>query len=347
MDDKLYFETLDNIKSELTTARNNAIISANEQMIKAYFNIGKKLIENDKWGTKFIETLAKDLKLSFPKIKGLSARNLRYMKKLALTYSECEILQHPVAKLSWRSNLMLLDKLKTNEERLWYANKAIENNWSSTVLDHQIATKLINRQGDDTKKVTNFLQKLDDGFSERVQEVFKDPYFFDFMTYQENILEKQVEEALVTNITNLLMELGKGFAFVGKQHKLTVGDKDFYIDLLFYNIDLKCYVVIELKTKEFIPEYTGKLSFYLSAVDGLLRKANDNPTIGILLTRGKNNLIAEFALKETDAPIGVADYKFMQEIPDYLREVMPSIADIEKRIKDQEVNQDCERMEKG
>ena len=335
MDDKMYFEILENIKSELKSAQNNAIISANEQMIKAYYNIGKKLIENDMWGTKFIKTLAQDLKLSFPKIKGLSYTNLRYMKRFAKTYNDIEFCQQAVGKLAWRSNVKLLEKLKTNEERFWYANKALENNWSSTVLDHQIATKLINRQGENTNKITNYLKKLDDEFSERVQEVFKDPYLFDFMTYQEDIFEKQIEDSLVENITQLLMELGKGFAFVGRQHKLAVGDEEFFIDLLFYNIDLSCYVVIELKTKKFRPEYTGKLSFYLSAVDGLLKKETDNPTIGILLTRGKDSLVAEFALKQTDAPIGVADYKFINEIPDFLNEVMPSLEDIEKRLVEQ------------
>ena len=332
MNDKEYFEILDNIKNEITIARNKAVISANEHMIKAYFNIGKKLIENNKWGSKFIEMLAKDLKISFPKKKGLSATNLRYMQKFANSYDEDEIFQQGVGKLSWRSNIMLMDKLKTNEERLWYVNKAIEHNWSSIVLDHQIGTKLIDRQADNTKKVTNYLEKLDDNFNERVQEVFKDPYLFDFISYEDDMLEKEIEDVLVANITKMLMELGKGFAFMGRQYHLVVGDEDFYIDLLFYNVDLKCYVVIELKAQKFKPEHTGKLSFYLSAVDGILKKETDNPTIGILLTRGKNNLIAEYALKQTDAPIGVADYKFMQEIPKYLSDVMPSIEDIEKRI---------------
>jgi len=207
-----------------------------------------------------------------PNVKGLSARNLRYMKKFALTYNKSEILPQPVAKLSWRSNRMLLDKLKTNEERFWYANKALENNWSSTVLDHQIATKLIARQADNTKKVTNYLNRLNDNINERVQDIFKDPYLFDFLTYEEGIVEKEIEDVLVSNVTKLLMELGKGFAFVGRQYPLTVGTRNFQIDLLFYNLDLRCYVVIELKTKEFEPEHTGKLGFYLSAVDGELKK---------------------------------------------------------------------------
>ena len=272
MDDKIYFEVLDNIKFELATARNNAVTSANEHMINAYYNIGKRLIEKDTWGSKFIDLLAKDLKISLPNVKGLSARNLRYMKKFALTYNKSEILPQPVAKLSWRSNRMLLDKLKTNEERFWYANKALENNWSSTVLDHQIATKLIARQADNTKKVTNYLNRLNDNINERVQDIFKDPYLFDFLTYEEGIVEKEIEDVLVSNVTKLLMELGKGFAFVGRQYPLTVGTRNFQIDLLFYNLDLRCYVVIELKTKEFEPEHTGKLGFYLSAVDGELKK---------------------------------------------------------------------------
>lgn len=207
MNDKEYFEILDNIKKEIAMARNNAIISANEHMIRAYYNVGKKLIENNKWGSKFIEMLAKDLKISFPSKKGLSATNLRYMQKFASVYDEKEIFQQGVGKLSWRSNIMLLDKLKTNEERLWYINKAVENNWSSIVLDHQIGTKLIDRQSDNDKKVTNYLEKLDNDFNERVQDVFKDPYLFDFISYENDMVEKEIEDILVTNITKMLMEL--------------------------------------------------------------------------------------------------------------------------------------------
>jgi len=340
MDDKLYFELLDSIKKELNNARNKAVTSANEHMISAYYNIGKRLVEKDTWGTKFLENLANDLKLSFPDVKGLSLTNLRYMKKFANTYGELEILQQAVGKLSWRANLKLLDKLKSNDERFWYANKALENNWSSVVLDHQIGTRLIDRQIESNKKTTNYLTNLEEGFSERVQEIFKDPYLFDFLSYREGIREKEVEDILVTNVTKLLMELGKGFAFVGRQYHLVIDNIDFYVDLLFYNFELRCFVVIELKTKEFNPEHMGKLGFYLSAIDAILKKEDDNPTIGILLTRGKSNLIVELALNQTTAPIGVADYKFMQEIPEYLSEVMPSIEDIEKHLNVQELGAD-------
>ncbi|MCL1990878.1 MAG: PDDEXK nuclease domain-containing protein [Defluviitaleaceae bacterium] len=338
MDDKLYFEVLESIKRELQNAQSKAVISANEHMITAYYNTGKMLIEKDSWGSKFIEKLAKDLKVSFPNVKGYSATNLRYMKKFASTYIDFEIFPHAVGKLAWRSNRMLLDKLKNNEERLWYAKKAIENNWNSTVLEHQIATKLIDRQGDNVKKVTNYLEKLGDGFSERVQEIFKDPYLFDFMTYTDGIIESEVENILITHITKLLMELGKGFAFVGRQYPLSVGAREFKVDLLFYNLELRCYVVIELKTRQFEPEHTGKLGFYISAVNRTLKKETDNPTIGILLTRGKDNLVAEVALSQTDAPIGVADYKYLQEIPEYLSKIMPSIEEIERRLIDEKIN---------
>lgn len=332
MDDKLYFEVLENIKQELQKAQSRAIMSANEHMITAYYKTGKMLIEKDSWGSKFIEKLAKDLKLSFPNVNGYSVTNLRYMKKFACIYSDFKIFPQAVGKLAWRSNRMLLDKLKNNEERLWYAQKALENNWSSTVLEHQIATRLIDRQGDKVKKVTNYLEKLEDGFSESVQEIFKDPYLFDFLTYADGVVESEIENILITHITKLLMELGKGFAFVGRQYPLTVGTRSFKPDLLFYNLELRCYVVIELKTQQFEPEHTGKLGFYISAVDKTLKRETDNPTIGILLTRGKDNLVAEVALSQTDAPIGVADYKYLQEIPEYLSEVMPSIEDIEQRL---------------
>jgi len=335
VDEKLYFEVLNNIKSELTTAQSKVITTANEHMIIAYYNIGQRLVEKDTWGTKFLKLLVQDLKISLPQVKGLSYTNLRYMKRFALAYTESEFCQQPVGKLAWRSNIMLLDKLKTNEERFWYANKALENNWSSVVLDHQIGTRLIDKQSEKTQKITNYMVQHEEGFNERVQEMFKDPYLFDFVTYQEGIIEKKVEDELVTNITKLLMELGKGFAFVGRQYHLCVDNTDFYIDLLFYNFELRCFVVIELKTIEFQPEHAGKLGFYLSAVDSILKKPEDNPTVGILLTRGKSNLIAEFILNQTNAPIGVADYKFMEEIPKYLSEAMPSIEEIEKRLKEQ------------
>ena len=334
MDEKLYFEILENVKQELQKAQSNAVISANEHMITGYYNTGKMLIEKDSWGSKFIEMLAKDLKLSFPNVKGYSATNLRYMKKFAKTYNEFEIFPHAVGKLAWRSNRMLLDKLKNNEERFWYANKALENNWNSTVLEHQIATRLIDRQGDNVEKITNYLERLEDAFSERVQEIFKDPYLFDFMTYADGIIESEVEDILVTHITKLLIELGIGFAFVGRQYPLSVGKREFKVDLLFYNLELRCYVVIELKTQQFEPEHTGKLGFYISAVDRTLKKETDNPTIGILLTRGKDNLVAEVALSQTDAPIGVADYIYMNEIPEYLSKVMPSMEEIERRLID-------------
>ena len=338
LDDKLYFEALDKIKKELQSAQSKAIVSANEHMITSYYNTGKMLIEKDSWGSKFIEKLAKDLKLSFPNVKGFSETNLRYMKKFAKAYDTFETFPRAVGKLAWRSNRMLLDKLKNNEDRLWYAEKAIENNWNSTVLEHQIATRLIDRQGSDAKKVTNYLERLDDDFSERVQEIFKDPYLFDFITYADGIVESEIENVLIAHITKLLMELGKGFAFVGRQYPLQVGTREFRVDLLFYNLELRCYVVIELKTQQFEPEHTGKLGFYISAVDRALKKETDNSTIGILLTRGKDHLVAEIALAQTDAPIGVADYKYMNEIPEYLSKIMPSIKEIEQHLIDGELN---------
>lgn len=249
--------------------------------------------------------------------------------KFAKTY---EILQQGVVKLSWRSNLMLIDKIKDENKRNWYIEKALENNWSSTVLDHQIATALYERQGDNENKVANYNEKLDDPYNERVLDTLKDPYLFNQLVYKEGILEHEIEKNLVSNVTKLLLELGDGFAFYGRQYHINIGEEDFYIDLLFYNTKLNCYVVIELKTDKFKPEYAGQLSFYVNAVDKVLKGERDNPTIGILFCRSKDDDVTRVSLEVVDSPIGVAEYKFSQEIPEYLKNIIPSKETIETRL---------------
>ena len=235
-------------------------------------------------------------------------------------------------QIPWGHNIVLMDKIANPEERKWYIEKSAQNGWSRNVLVHQIESGLYQRQVL-ADKVTNFENRLPSPQSELAAQTMKDPYVFDFISFREDMLERDIEQALVRDVTKLLLELGTGFAFLGNQYHLNVGGDDFYIDLLFYNLNLRCYVVIELKTGEFKPEYAGQLNFYLSAVDGILKKEQDNPSIGLLLCKSKNNVVAEYSLKDISKPIGVSEYKVTSILPDELEEQLPSVEDIQKRIK--------------
>ena len=263
---------------------------------------------------------------------GYSVRNLKYMSKFTETYPDCEFVQQVVAQIPWGHNIVLMDKIANPEERKWYIEKSAQNGWSRNVLVHQIESGLYQRQVL-ADKVTNFENRLPSPQSELAAQTMKDPYVFDFISFREDMLERDIEQALVRDVTKLLLELGTGFAFLGNQYHLNVGGDDFYIDLLFYNLNLRCYVVIELKTGEFKPEYAGQLNFYLSAVDGILKKEQDNPSIGLLLCKSKNNVVAEYSLKDISKPIGVSEYKVTSILPDELEEQLPSVEDIQKRIK--------------
>ena len=327
-----YFEVLNDIKKTLIVTRNRIVENANRDLVLMYYNIGLKLIENNKWGSSFIDTLAKDLKVEFPTLKGMSARNLRYMQKFATEFANDEFLQGVLAKLSWNHNQILLDKVKNKEIRKWYAKESLENGWSVSILIHQISSKLYERQALLENKTTNFDNTLPSPNNEQVKELLKNPYIFDFITADKDLKELDIERELTANITKLLLELGNGFAFVGRQYHLEIENEDYYIDLLFYNLKVRSYVVIELKTTEFKPEYTGKLNFYLNAVDKYIKGKNDNPTFGILLCKDKKRVTAELALKDINKPIGVSEYKILSEIPDYLENTIPSMEDIEKRL---------------
>lgn len=331
-----YFEVLNDIKKTLMTTRNRIVENVNKDLVLMYYNIGLKLIENNKWGSSFIDMLAKDLKREFPTLKGMSARNLRYMQKFATEFDNDEFLQGVLAKLSWNHNQILLDRVKDKEIRKWYAKETLENGWSVSILTHQIASKLYERQALLENKTTNFDNTLPSPSNEQVKELLKDPYIFDFITADKDSKELDIERELTANITKLLLELGNGFAFVGKQYHLEIEKEDYYIDLLFYNLKVRSYVVIELKTTEFKPEYAGKLNFYLSAVDKYIKDENDNPTFGILLCKDKKKVTAELALKDINKPIGVSEYKILSEIPEFLENTLPSIKDIEKRLEERE-----------
>ena len=331
-----YFEVLNDIKKTLMTTRNRIVENVNKDLVLMYYNIGLKLIENNKWGSSFIDMLAKDLKREFPTLKGMSARNLRYLQKFATEFDNDEFLQHDVAKLPWSSLTTIMDRVKDKEQRKWYIIESIENGWARPVIIHQIASKLYERQALLENKTTNFDNTLPSPNNEQVKELLKDPYIFDFITADKDSKELDIERELTANITKLLLELGDGFAFVGKQYHLEIEKEDYYIDLLFYNLKVRSYVVIELKTTEFKPEYAGKLNFYLSAVDKYIKDENDNPTFGILLCKDKKKVTAELALKDINKPIGVSEYKILSEIPEFLENTLPSIKDIEKRLEERE-----------
>lgn len=318
------------------TTRNRIVENVNKDLVLMYYSIGLKLIENNKWGSSFIDMLAKDLKREFPTLKGMSARNLRYMQKFATEFDNDEFLQHDVAKLPWSSLTTIMDRVKDKEQRKWYIIESIENGWARPVIIHQIASKLYEGQALLENKTINFDNTLPSPNNEQVKELLKDPYIFDFITADKDSKELDIERELTANITKLLLELGNGFAFVGKQYHLEIEKEDYYIDLLFYNLKVRSYVVIELKTTEFKPEYAGKLNFYLSAVDKYIKDENDNPTFGILLCKDKKKVTAELALKDINKPIGVSEYKILSEIPEFLENTLPSIKDIEERLEERE-----------
>lgn len=332
MNNKEYFETIESIKNEIKSAQYKAAVSVNRELIMLYYNIDKVINAHKTWGSKFIDNLAADIKLSFPNTTGYSARNLKYMAKFAAMFEDAEIVQAVLAQLTWYHNMALMDKTQDTEQYVWYAQETIKNGWSRNVLVHQIESGLYERQAI-AEKISNFENRLASPQSELAVQTMKDPYIFDFIPFKEDMVERDIEQALVKDITKLLLELGTGFAFLGNQYHLNVGGDDFYVDLLFYNLNLRCYIVIELKTGEFKPEYAGQLNFYLSAVDGMLKKDDDNSSIGLLLCKSKNALVAEYALKDMSKPIGVSEYKITNSLPEGLSRQLPSVEDIQKRIK--------------
>ena len=332
MNSSEYISIVENIKREIKAAQYRAAIHANVDMLLLYHDIGCVINEHKLWGNRFIDNLATDIRIDFPESKGYSVRNLKYMAKFAETYPNREFVQTVSAQIPWSHNIAIIEKVKDPEQRIWYIQKTAENGWSHNVLIHQIESGLYQRQVL-VDKVSNFESRLPSPQSELAAQTMKDPYVFDFIPFREEMLERDIEQALVRDVTKLLLELGTGFAFLGNQYHLNVGGDDFYIDLLFYNLNLRCYVVIELKTGDFKPEYAGQLNFYLSAVDGILKKEEDNPSIGLLLCKSKNNLVAEYSLKDISKPIGVSEYKVTSSLPNALEEQLPSVEDILKRIK--------------
>ncbi len=318
-------------KEDILKTRFKVQENANMELIKLYYRLGKIVSENVKYGNKFIEDFSIALKLEFPDTTGFSTRNLSRMKKFYEEYKDLANLPMALAKLPWSHNNLLLDKVKELNVRKWYAEKCYENGWSYTVLDHQIDLQLYERQAI-PEKLTNFENKLPISQSELAIDVIKDPYIFELEGIKESTNEKNIENAMMEKIKNVLLELGKGFSFVGNQYKVSTENNDYYIDMLFYHLDLRCYIVVELKNTEFKPDYIGQLSFYVTAVDETLRKEQDSQTIGLLLCKGKDKLSVEWALKGTNTPIGVTSYEVRNELPQEILDKLPTEEDINKHI---------------
>jgi predicted nuclease of restriction endonuclease-like (RecB) superfamily len=341
-----YIPFLNELKARIRTARVKAALSANRELIELYWYVGKGIVKRQRtegWGKSVVERLSQDLRSEFLGMTGFSPQNIWYMRAFYLAWTEdIRILQQPagelegqnlpsiLTKIPWFHNVVLIEKLKNPIERMWYAKNALEHGWSRNVLVHQIEIGLYMRQG---KAVTNFERSLPYPQSDLAQEAIKDPYIFDFLSMKDKRAEQDLERGLVDNIRKFLLELGVGFAFVGSQYHLEVEGEDFYIDLLFYHLRLRCFVVIDLKAGPFKPEYAGKMNFYLSAVDDGLRYDTDNPSIGIILCKTKKRLIAEYALRDMTAPIGVSEYRLTRTVPADLLRGLPGVEDLEKGLK--------------
>ncbi len=327
-----YADWLGDLKTQIHEAQQRAAQAINLELVVLYWQIGNAiLLRQDKqgWGAKVVDRLAHDLRTAFPDMQGFSVRNLKYMRAFAQGWPDVAFVQQLLHKLPWGHNLVLLDKLPGPQTRRWYAAKAIEHNWSRNILVMQIETRLLERSG---KAVTNFDGVLPKPQSDLARESLKDPYRFDFLGLTDEAREREIENALVKHVTEFLLELGAGFAFVGRQVLLDVGGDEFFIDLLFYHLKLRCYVVIELKGGKFKPEHLGQLSFYLAAVDAQVKHAQDSPTIGLLLCKNKNKVVAEYALRNYIQPLGVAEYQLLESLPAELQTSLPSIEQIEREF---------------
>lgn len=362
--DKNYGQILQDLKDKIRQARLRASIVVNAQLLQVYWEIGQTILEQQKklgWGAKIIDRLAADLKIEFEDMKGLSARDLKYMRAFAEAYPQfmqpmvaelqnadnqsteivqvepaqlvnqsiSELVQVPLAQLTWYHHTTLLDKVKEPEVRVFYIQKAVENGWTRDMLVNQIESGLYKRQGALTH---NFKQTLPDYQSELTQQLFKDPYQFDFLMLGAAAKERDLENAIINHITKVLIELGDGFAFMGRQYRLEAGGQEYFLDLLFYHTKLRRYVVIDLKIGDFLPEYAGKMNFYLGVTDDKLKGPMDEPSIGLILCKTKNKIIAEYALRDTSKPIGIAEYRINERLPEDIKGELPSIEELEDKL---------------
>lgn len=333
--DQNYASFLQEIKKRVQSSQIKAAVSVNQVLLHLYWDMAAQIIEKQKqsaWGDGFLEQLSKDLQREFPNMKGFSLRNLKYMRQWFLFWSEASpIGQQLVAQIPWGHNILIVSKSKSIDEAVFYAQKTIQNNWSRAVLTHQIEGDLFQREGN---AITNFETTLPKPQSDLARQTIKDPYNFDFLTLTEMHDERELEDALTDHVTKFLLELGAGFSYLGRQYKLDIAEDEFFIDLLFYHVKLHCYIVVELKAVKFKPEFAGKLNFYISAVDDILKSKEDNPTIGILICKSKNDTVVEYALKDVHKPIGVSEYIITKNLPDEFKSSLPSIEEIEAELED-------------
>jgi len=327
-----YLELLDELKSRISAARVKAALAVNAALVMLYWSIGNDILERQEregWGAKVLERLSADLRRAFPDMRGLSVRNLKYMRDLARAWPAGSIGQQLAAQLPWFHNVRLIQKVKDREQREWYIRACIEHGWSRNVFEMQIETRLFERKGG---VISNFEGTLPALQSDLIQQTLKDPYNFEFLGIADGAHEREIERGLVEHMKRFLLELGQGFAFVANQVQLEVGGEDFYIDLLFYHVKLHCYFVLELKAGSFRPEYAGKLNFYLSAVDDLLKSDGDAPSIGLVLCRGRNKIAVEYSLRDMAKPLGVSEYELTSSLPDTLKGVLPSVEELEAEL---------------
>jgi len=342
--DKEYKKFLVELKEKVKNSQLKAAVKVNYELLNLYWELGKKITEKQKeysWGDSFISNLSNDLKKEFPDMKGFSVQNLKNIRYWYLFYAEYLIGLQPVSQLEkienkiksipWGHNQRIMYKCKSVREAIFYVEKTIENGWSRTILEHQIDSKLYERLG---SAISNFDSRLPKVQSELAKQTIKDPYNFDFLTLRDKYDERELEDALVKQITSFLLELGTGFSYIGRQVHLKVGDSDFYIDLLFYHVKLHCYVVVELKTEKFKPDFAGQLNFYVTAVNRDLKSQEDNQTIGILICKDKDNVVAEYSLANISQPIGISKYEISKLLEKEYKSSLPSIEEIEQSIKD-------------
>lgn len=341
-----YARLLEDLKTRIRQTQVRAVLAASQELIRLYWDIGREIVRRqdaEGWGKGIVDRLATDIQGDFPGIEGFSARNIRRMRAFYLAYaSEVANLPQLVAELGgenppqfaveipWGHNVVLLEKLRTVDKRLWYAQKAVQHGWSRAVLVHQIELDLYGREG---KAVTNFSETLPPVQSDLAQQILKDPYVFDFLTLADDARERELERGLLEHLRDFMLELGVGFAFVGSQYHLEVGEQDYYLDLVFYHLKLRAFVVIDLKVEAFKPEFAGKMNFYLSAVDDQLRHDDDRSSIGIILCKGRDRITVEYALRDTRKPIGVSEYQLTKSLPKNLKSSLPTIEQLEEELR--------------
>ncbi|MBB5346158.1 PDDEXK nuclease domain-containing protein [Tunturibacter empetritectus] len=327
-----YHELLQELKTRIRGAQVRAAFAVTRELVLLYWSIGREIsqrFDREDWGGKIVDRLSKDLQAEFPGVEGFSPRSLRYMRTFAEAWPDEPILQQLAAKLPWGHHMVLLDRVKEGETREWYLRAALENGWSRNVLVHMISGQLREREG---KALTNFQRELPPRESDLAEQILKDPYNFDFLTVTTAAKEREIENGLLSHLRDLLLELGRGFSFVGSQVPLTVDDRTFYIDLLFYHVRLHRYFVFELKVGDFEPEYAGKLSFYLAAVNRTLRTPVEGPSIGVLLCESRSGPMVEFALENINQPIGVSTYRVTRELPAPIQDELPTVEDLQEVV---------------